>query len=107
LPADFDRRYFNAASPGLIAPGYLRGDEPVRVTGMTPDGVLGFELPGVAPPSISVKLHATREQAVKLQLDTVIIEPDERRVMLLWRGHLRLATSPHDVAAVSAGLALS
>jgi hypothetical protein len=105
LPADFDRRYFNAASPGLIAPGYLRGDEPVRVTGMTPDGVLGFALPGVAPPSIAVKLRAAREQAVKLELDTVIIEPDERRVMLLWRGHLQLATGPHDVAAISARVA--
>jgi hypothetical protein len=107
LPPDFDRRYFNAASPGLIAPRYLRGDEPVRLTGMTPDGVLAFLLPGVAPPSIGVKLHATREQALKLELDTVIIEPDERRVMLLWRGHLRLASGPHDVAAISARLALS
>ncbi len=29
LPKNFDRRYFNAAAPGLVAPGYLKGDEPV------------------------------------------------------------------------------
>jgi hypothetical protein len=28
LPVDFDRRHLNAVSPGLVAPGYLRGGEP-------------------------------------------------------------------------------
>jgi len=31
LPEDFDRRFFNAASPGLVAPGYLKGNEKVVI----------------------------------------------------------------------------
>lgn len=100
LPGDFDRRHFNAASAGLVAEGYLRGDEPVSLTGVTSAGLLEFRLPGVPAPRVSVVLQGGQELQVPLALDTVIIEPDERRVMLLWRGHQRLATGPHDVAEV-------
>src|SRR5262249_18692062 len=48
LPEDFDRRFFNAASPGLITPGYLRGDERVIVLNASPERRLEFELPGIA-----------------------------------------------------------
>jgi len=37
---------------------------------------------------------------VSLNLDTIIIEPDERRVQMLWRAHLILRNGPHDVRAV-------
>ncbi len=37
-----------------------------------------------------------------MALDTVIIEPDQMRVLLLWRGHLTLRTGPHDVKEVVA-----
>jgi hypothetical protein len=37
------------------------------------------------------------EQALATNLDTVIIEPDERRVLLLWRACVPLPTGPHDV----------
>src|SRR5262249_4522835 len=35
LPVDFDRRFFNAAAPGLVATGYLLGDEDVVVLNAT------------------------------------------------------------------------
>jgi len=41
-------------------------------------------------------------QAVGMALDTVIIEPDDKRVLLLWRGHLGLRAGPHDVKEVIA-----
>ena len=47
LPLDFDRRFFNAAAPGLVAPGYLRGDEDVVVLNATSVPRLAFRLPGV------------------------------------------------------------
>ncbi len=102
LPKDFDRRHLNAASPGLIAPGYLRGDEQGLAVGVTRDGRLPFALPGLPPPSVRVRLSDGAPQAVGMALDTVIIEPDERRVLLLWRGHLGLRTGPHDVKEVVA-----
>ena len=49
MPKDFNRQHLNAAAPGLIAPGYLRGDEPVVAVGVSPEGRLTFSLPGIAP----------------------------------------------------------
>ena len=102
LPKDFDRRHLNAASPGLIAPAYLRGDEPVVAVGVTrTSGSLSFSLPGVPPPRVRVELgDGTTPADVPLRLDTVIIEPDARTVTLLWRGTLALLTGPHDVQHV-------
>ena len=103
LPVDFDRRHLNAASPGLVAEGYLRGDETVAGVGLTPDGRLHFALPGVPPPPVQLELLDGRTEAVPLNLDTVVIEPDERRVTLLWRGHRALRTGPHDVRRIDVG----
>lgn len=100
LPKDFDRRHLNAASPGLIAPGYLRGDERVAAVGVTPEGSLTFALPGAQPPTVRVGLVGGEAKVVPMNLDTVIIEPDDRRVMLLWRGNQVLRTGPHDVRTV-------
>lgn len=103
LPKNFDRKHLNAASPGLIAPGYLRGDEKVAAVGVSPEGPLAFSLPGIAPPAVQVTLTNGPAKPVPMALDTVIIEPDDRRVMLLWRGNLVLRTGPHDVREIVAG----
>jgi hypothetical protein len=101
VPKDFDRRFFNGASAGLIAPGYLRGDEPVTVAGASARGALSFRLPGMPPPRCRVGLAKGRDAAVEMQLDTVVISPDEDRVFLTWRGHVALRDGPHDVRAVT------
>jgi hypothetical protein len=103
LAKDFDRRHLNAASPGLVADGYLRGDEAVAGVGLTADGRLHFTLPGAPPPPVEIEQIDGKAQPVELNLDTVIIEPDERRVMLLWRGHLALRNGPHDVRRITVG----
>jgi hypothetical protein len=102
LPKDFDRRHLSAASTGLVAPGYLRGDEQIATLGVTPEGRMGFQLPGLPPPVVQATLTHGPAQPVSMQLDTVIIEPDERRVMLFWRGNLPLRMGPHDVREVVA-----
>jgi hypothetical protein len=101
LAKDFDRRHLNAASPGLVAPGYLRGDESVMTVGMRAEGTLSFALPGLRPPDVRVQLtDGSAAQEIALKLDTVIIEPDDLRVMLLWRGNLVLRRGPHDVGSI-------
>ena len=99
LPKDFDRRFFNGASPGLIAPDYLRGDEPVVIRNMTEDGLLSFYLPGVRPPQCSITLRHARH-TVNLFLDTVIISTNTRLLELIWRNYLPLARGPHDVERI-------
>ena len=64
LPVDFDRRFFNAAAPGLVAPGYLRGDEDVVVLNAAPVPRLAFRLPGVPPPLCRVVLRGQQETQI-------------------------------------------
>jgi hypothetical protein len=100
LPKDFDRRFFNAASPGLIAAGYLKGDEPVSIENASSSGTVSFNLPGVPPPECRVQLVGRRDAQVATNLDTVIIDTDENILMLIWRGHLAVRNGPHDIVSI-------
>jgi hypothetical protein len=101
LPPDFKRLFFNAAAPGLVAPGYLRGDEQVAVVGASPLGTLSFRLPGAPPPVCTIQLGRRVDATVRTQLDTVVVNTDEDRVYLTWRGYLPLRNGPHDVREIA------
>jgi hypothetical protein len=93
LPKDFDARYYNGAHPDLQVKGYLRGDEVVGMVNLTPEGETVFTLPGIIP-KCSV-LRKTKEenedlQTLKMHLDTLFMEPDEKRFCLVWRGNTPL-----------------
>lgn len=82
-PPDFSRRYFNAATPGMIYPGWLQGGEPVVVQGMRPEGDWRFTLPEV---SLSVKVRvAGSNQPVEPLLETVLLQPNRRQLVMTWR----------------------
>lgn len=86
LPADFDPRFFQVAPPGLVTPGFLQGGEPVDIRGATPSGILQFVLPDVR-----VQFTYKRQSAETIRLgvlDTVLIEPDDQRLVLVWRAAL-------------------
>jgi hypothetical protein len=100
LPTDFDRRFFNAASPGLIAPEYLKGNERVTIENATPEGRMVFSLPSVQPAQIRVQLRGKEDAILTTNLDTVIINTDENLLVLLWRANLVVRNGPHDVAAI-------
>jgi hypothetical protein len=85
LPQDFDRRFLNAGSPGLVAPGHLRGDEVVSVTGVSAAGLLAFRLPGVAAPTFVIQHAGRPDQNLPGRLDTVIIDTEVGKVFFLWR----------------------
>ncbi len=101
LAKDFDRRFFNAASPGLVAPGYLAGNEPVLVENASPRGRLSFQLPGARAPLCRVELARAADARPALLLDTVVVDTDDDRVLLLYRGHVPLREGPHDVASIA------
>jgi hypothetical protein len=101
LPLDFTRRFLSSASPGLTAPGYLRGDEPVIAAGVTADPRgIAFRLPGVPPPTVTVIREGLRDQKVETRLDTVIVDTDAGKVFLLWKGELALRREPLEVRAL-------
>jgi hypothetical protein len=100
LPKDFDRRLFNAAAPGLIASGYLKGNEAVTVENASPGGRISFALPGVPAPQCLVALVGRPDQQLQTQLDTVIVNLDDKVLLLLWRANLTLRNGPHDVRSI-------
>jgi hypothetical protein len=100
LAKDFDRRHLNAGSAGLVAEGYFLGNERVVAEGMVPEGTFWLSLPGVPPPAVRVVRKDEPDIPLTTKLDTVIVEPDESRVQLLWRASATLRTGPHDLRAV-------
>ena len=92
LPEDFDSRFFNSASSGLVCQSYLKGGESVVVTNMSPDGPLQFNLP-VALLEARVRI-AGEDQNPSLNLETVLIEPNENRFTMLWRAMVECGKQP-------------
>jgi hypothetical protein len=83
LPDDFNPRHLQVAHPDLIAPGYLRGGEPVEIMNASPGGRLRFDLPAC---DLELTFHLDGKPHVHVpNLDTVIIEPDAGRFHMLWR----------------------
>ncbi len=83
LPKDFDPRFFNAATPALIFDRHLQGGEPVRIINGHRDGPLEFALPA---PRLSASVRiAGRTESPSLDLETILIEPDEDRLCMTWR----------------------
>lgn len=100
LPQDFDRRFYNSASPGLIAPGYLRGNEPVVTIGASPHGRVAFHLPCPAAPVCIVELRGRNRISLQTVLDTVIVDMDLMRVTLQWRAHLPVRNGLSEVVSI-------
>jgi hypothetical protein len=104
-PLDFKPDFHNAAHPDLQVAGYLRGDEEVLLKRLTPDGELGFKLPGIALAGEWERLAgegtagdgAARPLAFKL--DTLVLLPDEGRLALVWRDWLPVTGRPDAVIA--------
>jgi hypothetical protein len=99
LPKDFDRRFFNAASSGLIAPGYLRGDEEVTVVNAAAVTPLHFDLPSVSP-RFRITLRNGKVEILNTNLDTLVVDTDAMLIFLFWRAYLQVPSGPHDVVAV-------
>jgi hypothetical protein len=95
LPADFDERFHNAASPDLRASGHLVGGEPVEVANATPDGYLGFYLPTVQLRG-SALIDATTTP-VDLRINTVVIDTDVNKLFITWRGMTNVHKCVEDV----------
>jgi len=85
-PPDFDERFFHAAPPGLRIP-FPRGGEPLRVTGLSPDGPRGCCLP-----TNHLELAASsRRPARRLALDALEVDGDAGVLTLIYRTSLVVA----------------
>jgi len=95
FPEDFDWGHFNAAPPALQKDGYLRGDEPLLLEN------LHAQHPRYASslPGLRVRCFVTRPgeggaerfDEVEMRLDTLWVDADAERLVLLWRGWTAVA----------------
>lgn len=104
FPTDFDWSYFNSAPPEMQVEGYLHGDEEVHLENLDPElSRLTSSLPGLRvrcflsedpagdensgeardPSDPSGEL---RFREVPMQLDTLWVDAEERKLVLVWRG---------------------
>lgn len=80
LPLDFDDRFFHSAPPDLVNPTPFEGGEKVVVAGVSAQGRLEFEIPKISfVAKVTIKNQTTEYRTA---LDTVMIEPEEGRVVL-------------------------
>jgi len=101
LPADFDDRYFQAA-PDDQQLALPLGEQVVTLTNLTPEGASSFVLPHFAAP-IQVFPKKGRPESMTASADTVIIEPDEHRVCLVWRVARPLSRNIFEIGQVLVG----
>lgn len=118
FPEDFDWGYFNAAPPDMQAEGFLRGDEPVRLENLDPelphftsrlpgvrvrcfldevvdDEVVGDEVGGGTGGS-SPEEEDPGFREVPMNLDTLWIDADVRRLVLVWRGVIDVRSEEYE-----------
>ena len=100
-PQDLDPRFYASAPHGLTTLRYLSGAEEVLIQNAAKAGRLRFELPGVTP-RVTVRL-GTGEKELSMNLDTVIVEPDEARLVQVWRGNCAVHGRVHEVGRLAVG----
>jgi hypothetical protein len=94
LPEDYDERFVQAAPEDQQADGFLKGGDRVELENLSPSGSMAFVLPKVYLTfTTRFGRHAVEHRA---RLHTVILEPDQPRVIMVWHTSLPVANSRVD-----------
>lgn len=101
LPSDFDAAYYQSA-PADQQIAYPKGGEEVVLVNLTPQGRSAFKLPEIEVPVVFFRKKGEDYKAQAV-IDTLMIEPDEGRLSLVWRTHLPLKRNMFEVSQVLVG----
>ena len=101
LPADFDPLYYQSA-PQDQQIDYPTGGEEVELVNLTPDEHRKFHLPEIDVPVEFTNASYERTETLAV-LDTIIIEPDLSRLMLVWRAAMPLKRNIFEMKQVVVG----
>lgn len=88
LPPDFDDRYYQMAPPDQQTTRPQGGEE-VMLVNLTPQGREHFRLPATALPLTLFRGGAIDVEAA-VHPDTVLLDPENRRLSLVWRVSSRI-----------------
>lgn len=93
LPADHDIAYHLAAPPEQRVEGFWAGDEELALRDLCPGrGMVRARLPGITPKVFALRTEAGEPEALRMRLDTVVVDALAGRVIALWRGTLDVAS---------------
>jgi hypothetical protein len=98
-PADFSPAYFNVAPTDQQLDGYEPGEE-LRLTNMTTAVHDRIRLPELQVPVTFASDEMSEEVAI---VDTLIVEPEERRLSVLARAQTRLNEGPMSLGRIVVG----
>ena len=101
LPADFDERYFQSA-PEDQQVSHLKGGESVVCRNMTARGDFAFRVPNINFP-IKYRFR-DRDLDVSPRLDTLIIEPDDRKFIVCYRAQVESGPKLHQLRSILVGV---
>jgi hypothetical protein len=101
LPHDFDARYFQAA-PADQQIEYPAGGEEVVLLNLTPQGRIAFRLPALDIP-VEFTDAAYDPVEARAVVDTIVIEPDNGRVLIVWRASRPLKRNLLEMRQVVVG----
>jgi len=101
LPCDFDERYYQSAPTDqqLTIPA---GKQEITLLNLTADGSRSFVLPDFEAPIHIFPKKGGREDFTA-RIDTILIEPDEERVVATWRVARPLKRNMFEVAQILVG----
>ncbi len=101
VPHDFNELYHQTAPADQMLTA-LNGGEQVTLANLAPKGRLSFLVPSVRMPAVF--LYARRsEERHELKLDTLIIEPELRRLHMVWRVAVRCSGKPYALQEIVVG----
>ncbi|WP_426753612.1 DUF2169 family type VI secretion system accessory protein [Myxococcus sp. Y35] len=94
LPDDYDPAFALSAPGDQRFDRALAGGERVELVNLTPEGFLRFELPRI---SLGFTTHVgRRSEEYGARLTTVLVEPEVRRLSLVWQGALSVPAPEAD-----------
>lgn len=95
MPGDFNDLYSQSAAEDQQI-DYLKGGETVELTNLTPAGRTTFRIPSVEMPIVFLTKDWGHHD-VAAPCDTILIEPDLGRFMLVWRACHPLRKNLHEM----------
>src|SRR5690606_15935949 len=92
LPDDYDPRFALCSPDDQRLPQPLRGGERLGLLNLSPEGTLVLELPRIGLELRSRFGRKTVPHELPM-LATVLVEPDDRRLSMVWQSALRVAAA--------------
>lgn len=85
LPKDFKLKFFQTAPDDQFVSKHLQGGEPIEIAGVSYEDPIRFALPSAR---VGIKFRfADNDSSRQAALETVLIKPDENRLVLTWAVH--------------------